>query len=50
MEEDGDDSEESQNKVKALLGECENSIREMFTDVQTLKEANYYQADAMYKT
>nr|XP_039257013.1 plectin-like isoform X4 [Styela clava] len=50
IETEGDDSDQMQKQVNALLGDSEKEIRVMFVDVQTLKDAEYHQADDMYKT
>ncbi|XP_077965714.1 microtubule-actin cross-linking factor 1-like isoform X2 [Styela clava] len=50
IEAEGDDSDQMQKQVNALLGDSEKEIRVMFVDVQTLKDAEYHQADDMYKT
>lgn len=36
--------------MEACLGPSEKDIKDMFVDVQTLKDEDYYQAEDMYKT
>ena len=50
IESKGDDSDETRKHVEAFLDSSENDIKAMFVDVQTLKDANYHQAEDMYKT
>lgn len=43
------DYKELEGEANELLKSCEATIKQAFSDVQTVKDSNYYQAEEMYR-